>query len=873
MPEEAPGLWGDDTRLFRIAGASANGAGRDWFRGLVKHVATTLGVEYAFVAELATSGDRARSVALWGRDRWLDDIEYDLAGTPCQEVLQGQRCHHVDNLCDRFPEDVLLAQLGARSFVGVPLVGGGGRILGHLAAFDTKPLLEDSPGLKVLDAFADRARIELERLLAEESLKRSLAELELEVARQGEDLEAAHHKLEALLGINEAVSKHLTREALFDEIARVLGKVLPAELLVIFVKSPESAVIYEARRESGSMQLVPGERIPRRDSVVGWVLDHGQVLIPSGPGEVRRRFPATWARLEQEGMKSVCALPLITQGNCLGAVGMMASTAGAYRDVPPSFLEKIGTGLAIALDNCLAYETLSRQGRELEALLGVNVAIRRRLSRDDLFNTLAECLRDLLPSDRMGIELPVSGDRLETHILNSQRHRDPSDRVQQLPSAGTACRWAQENREWRAAASRDELKEAFPVTYDVMLREGMESLCAIPLISGDQSIGVLFFMAARKGAYEDVSFSLLEQLASSVAVALDNSLAHEELQRIRDRLAAENVYLQEEIRQQHGFDEIIGYSPALLEVLAQVEVVAASDATVVILGETGTGKELIARAIHTRSRRRGRPLIKVNCSAISAGLVESELFGHVKGAFTGAVSNREGRFELADKGTLFLDEIGDLSLETQVKLLRVLQEQEFERVGSSKTQKVDVRVIAATNRDLVKLMEEGKFRADLYYRLNVMPVRLPPLRERRQDIPLLARYFHERFARELGKRLDPLPQETLDRFAAYDWPGNVRELQNVVERWVVLAGSPLARSGPDEPAAQPLPTIPADGAGGTLEEVERRHIEAVLEGSSWVIEGPEGAARKLGLHPSTLRSRMQKLRVRRPQPVGSSLQG
>ncbi len=861
-PEEAASLWSDETKLFRIAGASADDAGRAWFRGLVRHVATTLGVDYAFVAELATSGDRARSVALWGRDRWLDDIEYDLAGTPCQEVLQGQRCHHVDGLCERFPTDRLLAELGARSFVGVPLVGGGGKILGHLAALHTKPLLEDSPGLKVLDAFADRARAELERLLAEESLRKSLAELELEVARQGEDLAAAHHELEALLGINEAVSKHLNREALFDEIARVLGSVLPAELLVIFVEGAESAVIYETRKESGSSRLVSGERVPRHDSVVGWVLDHGEVVIPD-LAEVRRRFPTTWAKLEQEGMKAVCALPLITQGHCLGAVGLMASAPDAYRDVAPGFLEKIGTGLAIALDNSLNYEKLSRQGRELEALLAVNVAIRRRLTRDELFDTLAECLRDLLPSDRMGIELPVTDALLETHILHPRSPHGFPDRVQQLPSAGTACRWAQQNRQWRVAASRGELAEAFPVTHAVMAREGMESLCAIPLISADQSLGVLFFMAARQGAYEGVSLSLLEQLASSVAVALDNSLAHEELRRIRDRLAAENTYLQEEIRQQHGFDEIVGGSPALLGVLAQVEVVAGSDATVVILGETGTGKELIARAIHNRSRRRGRPLIKVNCSAISAGLVESELFGHVKGAFTGAVSNRQGRFELADKGTLFLDEIGDLSLETQVKLLRVLQEQEFERVGSSKTQKVDVRVIAATNRDLARLMEEGRFRSDLYYRLNVMPIRLPPLRERRQDIALLARHFQERFTRELGKPLGPLPEEMLERFAAYDWPGNVRELQNVVERWVVLAGSPIAQSLPDEPAARALaPRV--DGAGnGTLEEVERRHIEAILEDTSWVIEGPEGAARKLGLHPSTLRSRMQKLGVRR----------
>jgi len=452
-------------------------------------------------------------------------------------------------------------------------------------------------------------------------------------------------------------------------------------------------------------------------------------------------------------------------------------------------------------------------------------------------------------------------------------------KVAELPAAGTACRWTEENRQWLVASSRDELRQRFPVTFEVMCREGMQSLCTMPLLSGERCRGVLFFMAAREAAYKDLRRGMFDQVAGAVAVALDNCMAYEELRTLRDRLALENVYLQEEIRQEHNFGEIVGGSPALLAVLSQVERMAPTDSGVMILGETGTGKELIARALHDRSHRRERPLVKVNCSAIPAGLVESELFGHVKGAFTGAVSARIGRFELADGGTIFLDEIGDLALETQVKLLRVLQEREFEAVGSSQTRKVDVRVISATNRDLRRAVDSGAFRADLFYRLNVMPIRVPPLRERRDDIPLLVSHFLERHARELGKRILGVSRETMERLVAYDWPGNVRELENLMERAVVLASDPVIELNPGlvplDPSngdgASPPPAMSSIHAGPTsLDALQRRHIEAVLDQTGWVIEGDRGAARQLGLHPNTLRSRMKKLGLRRPGSARSA---
>ena len=346
------------------------------------------------------------------------------------------------------------------------------------------------------------------------------------------------------------------------------------------------------------------------------------------------------------------------------------------------------------------------------------------------------------------------------------------------------------------------------------------------------------------------------------------------------RLQAQNRYLQEEIRSEHNFEEIVGNSPSLLEVLRLVDQVAPADSTALILGETGTGKELIARAIHDRSSRRSRPLVKVNCGAISAGLVESELFGHVKGAFTGALANRDGRFKVADGGTIFLDEVGELPLETQVKLLRVLQEQEFEPIGSSKTIKADVRIIAATNRDLNTAVAEGKFRRDLYYRLNVFPIAVPPLRERTADIPLLVAFFLQRFAKKFGKAVKQVQPETMRRLVAYAWPGNIRELQNVIERAILLSPGDTLRLAPDfGPIASPdgpreseiristktgAVETHAPSESNSLEDVERRHIESVLAQTNWMIEGDRGAAKVLGLNPSTLRSRMKNLGIKRP---------
>jgi formate hydrogenlyase transcriptional activator len=374
------------------------------------------------------------------------------------------------------------------------------------------------------------------------------------------------------------------------------------------------------------------------------------------------------------------------------------------------------------------------------------------------------------------------------------------------------------------------------------------------------SIGAITLGSLNRSQYSESDADFLMEVANQIAIAVDNLRAHEETEALKARFEAEAVYLQEEIKTEHNFEEIIGQSTAIRALLKKLEQGAPTDATVLIHGETGTGKELLARAVHDRSRRKTRPLVKVNCGAIPSGLVESELFGHERGAFTGATQQRIGRFELAHGGTIFLDEVTELPLETQVKLLRVLQEGEFERVGSSRTIKVDVRVIAATNRNLQEVVRSGAFRSDLFYRLNVFPLEVSALRERREDIPLLVNFFLGRFSKSVGKKIRGLSQKSMERLVQYAWPGNIRELQNVIERAVVLAKGAIVQIDDSMLGAE---ASPEESTIETLENVERNHIIRALQETQWVIHGKKGAAELLGINPSTLRSRMEKLAIKK----------
>ena len=394
------------------------------------------------------------------------------------------------------------------------------------------------------------------------------------------------------------------------------------------------------------------------------------------------------------------------------------------------------------------------------------------------------------------------------------------------------------------------------------LPDETKSVCAVPLTCTQHKLGALFVGSLVEGTYGEEEARFLSLVATQVCSAIENHFAHGQIAELKGRLEQRSLGVddEEEIRQLHGFEEIVGHSATLRNVLMQIETVAPTDCTVLICGETGTGKELVARAIHDRSSRHKASFVKLNCAAIPTGLLESELFGHEKGAFTGAISQRIGRFELANQGTMFLDEIGEIPLELQPKLLRVLQEREFERLGNSRTLHTDTRLVAATNRDLEQMVEENRFRADLFYRLNVFPVRIPALRERPEDIPLLVNHFTKQYARRMNKQIDSVASETMKALCAYHWPGNIRELQNVIERAVVMTrGSELQVLVSE---FKRRPGSNADSScSGTLEEAERAHILATLKQTGWVIAGPNGAAARLGLHRSTLQFRMKKLGI------------
>jgi formate hydrogenlyase transcriptional activator len=522
-------------------------------------------------------------------------------------------------------------------------------------------------------------------------------------------------------------------------------------------------------------------------------------------------------------------------------------------------------------------EALRKSEEWNRSLLQINNAIITNLTQQALLHSISETLLRVISFDRCAITLyQPQRDAFRFLAVEGDLHSDYFRSGLDESRNETCLAWVFDHQ--RPLLRRDLAKEGQYANERRLVAEDIQSMCVLPLVFQGRSIGTLSLVSREKDRYSDEDAVFLQEVANQVVLAIQNMQSYQEIESLKARLEKENVYLREELRTEHNFEEIVGNSPAVLRALGAVDQVAPTDATVLIYGETGTGKELVARAIHSRSARNGRALVNVNCSAISAGLVESELFGHMKGAFTGALERRIGRFELAHGGTIFLDEIGELSLETQVKLLRVLQEHEFEPVGSSHPVRVDVRVIAATNRNLREAIQAGLFRSDLFYRLNVFPIELPPLRERRSDIPQLVAFCVSRFSKRLGKKIDGVSRESMEKLMNYPWPGNIRELQNVIERAVILSVDPTLRldrdlmpvaastkgmetreanapehSQADLKSPKPLPT---------LDEVDRNHILAALQHAGGVVDGPRGAARILNLHPNTLRHRMAKLGIK-----------
>jgi formate hydrogenlyase transcriptional activator len=574
------------------------------------------------------------------------------------------------------------------------------------------------------------------------------------------------------------------------------------------------------------------------------------------------------------GIRSVWSRPLFSsEGKVLGTFAILYREVRTPDSMDLQLIENASHVTGIAIERHMKEQVLQRERDRLRLLLEITSSVTSRLDLRQVVEALSMNLFRVMQCDVSALLLPDSeSNDLRVTMLHNPDARGPFREGWLVPTNGSISGQVLRTAKSVRIDSFEQVREDPEIygspngklLYEHVVEEGLKTACYLPLVARGRVVGVLMLSRRSENTFEKDDVILLEQVARQVAIAVENTLEYEKATKDRDKETKQRLYLEEEIRAEFG--EIVGESPALKTALSLVSVVAPTDSSVLILGETGTGKELVARAIHKLGGRSEKAFVKVNCAAIPLGLLESELFGHEKGAFTGAVAQKAGRFELADKGTLFLDEVGDIPLELQAKLLRVLQEQEFERLGSNRTHKVDVRLIAATHRDLPGMVKQGTFREDLYYRLKVFPIQVPALRQRTEDIPRLVRHFTALYAQRMNKQIDIIPADTMDALGRYTWPGNIRELQNFIERAVILSPQSTLRAPTSELEPFPSPketNVPMNG----LAEVERDHILRALEASSWVIGGQSGAAARLGMKRTSLVYRMKKLRIRRPAEV------
>ncbi len=664
-----------------------------------------------------------------------------------------------------------------------------------------------------------------------------------------------------LLELSKAIASHRDLSGLFHDLAcRLQNLVDFSHLGVMLYDSRRNAMRFHLLETCEPTEWQTPAEVPMEGSIAGWVWQNQEPVVIRDL-ELEDRFPFAKTLLKTP-VKSVCSVPLTTAHQRLGVVNFWTEKAGAYDRLDLEFVKLVAAQIAVAVEAQCHQHKLARERDRSQLLLEINNTLVSNLNLRELVSAISTCLRRVMPHDVAGLALldPVIN-KLRVTALEFPANENVFVEDEIIDLEGTPG--------GIAFTTRQPVMSGLGHSADpVGNRAGLKSGCTVPLVSHDRALGILGVASLRENAFSDDDAELLNQVGKQVAIAVENALAFREIDALKNQLTQEKLYLEEEIRTEYNFEEIIGNSPTLKRVLQDVETVAATDSTVLIYGETGTGKELIAHAIHNLSRRRERTLVKVNCAAIPTGLLESEFFGHERGAFTGAIDRRIGRFELAHQGTIFLDEVEDIPLELQSKLLRVLQEHEFERLGSSRTLHVDVRVVAATNSDLAQLVAEKKFRSDLYYRLNVFPINVPPLRERSEDIPLLVHFFANKFAQQMKKPIESIPKETMAALTSYHWPGNIRELQNLVERGVILSrGSRLEI--PLAELKQSNKVSNHTNGATTLEAVEREHILRVLGESNWVIGGPSGAAARLGLNRTTLNHRMRKLDITRPQPQQS----
>jgi formate hydrogenlyase transcriptional activator len=684
---------------------------------------------------------------------------------------------------------------------------------------------------------------------------------------------------ETLVRVSRAIGAHGDLKELFGVLANELQRVVQFDFIGVSLRDNSSDTFhnYFIEMATGS-ELLPEEMLTPEETLTSCVYERQEPLFRS-TNEMEPRYARLQAILRRLSIRSICALPLTTAHRKLGAITFGSKQVDTYSPSEVRFVSQVAGYIALAFDDASNFAALRRASEKLQTkndrlqlLLDVTNQVVSNLDLHDLLHAIWRDVRRVMQCDYAGLSLPdTENKQLRLYAVDFPEGKGflQEDMVYSIEGSPSGAAF----RTMKALT----LQSPFTgwVNYPIVqiaMREGLKSFCFLPLIRRNRAIGTLVLGRLRDDAFSQADVDFLSQVANQVALAVENALAYREIRDLKEQLSKEKLYLEDEIRTEMNFAQIIGGSASLRQALKRVETVAPTDSTVLIYGETGTGKELIARGIHDLSPRRAKPFVKLNCAAIPTGLLESELFGHEKGAFTGAIAQRIGRFEVADGGTIFLDEIGEIPLELQTKLLRVLQEREFERLGSSRTLRTDARLIAATNRDLEAMVAEQKFRSDLFFRLNVFPVHVPPLRERQVDIPLLVRHFTQQFSTRMKKVMDTIPSATMDALCRYHWPGNIRELQNVIERAVIISTGPalsvdvsdLKFPKAGSPAENPSSPKSTNGVlHDVLQETERQQILKALKQSNWVVAGPNGAAAHLGMNRSTLQVRMRKLGISR----------
>jgi formate hydrogenlyase transcriptional activator len=783
-----------------------------------------------------------------------------LVGTPAALAFSSRKTvlrHRPD--FDEFTADIMKHAYarGIKSGCAVPLICHD-KIVGSMALASLRESAFTEEDAELLTQIGAQVAIAVAN--AQNFEKTRLAQAQMQRERDRSKL---------LLDVNNAVVSYLNMSDLLKSISARLNEVMSNDSSFIALCGPNNT-LQAFGVDLGKLKDVvfrEGLCIPMEGTPEELAIKSGRPVLVRSVADFQK-FSSPWVQYAVDhGLKSACINPLISHGRSLGALGVTSMREDAFAPEAAELLEQISVQIALAVENalnfektCKAEQVAKHERDRSKLLLNINNALVSHLDLTELVRAISNSLHPVVPNECVALAIYDS----ETGKLFAQA---VSSVINPMPEGvyydpeGTTSGLALNSGKPVYLPRPDYENFPSPVTHG-FFKNGLKSLYSVPISVHGRKLGAMSISSVRENAFTEDDQELFQQIAKQVAIAAANALAVRDLETLKNKLAQEKLYLEDEIRNELNFDEIVGQSPALKQVLKLVETVAASDSTVLLLGETGTGKELIARAVHELSRRQSRTFVKLNCAAIPTGLLESELFGHEKGAFTGAIAQKIGRLELADQGTLFLDEVGDIPVEIQPKLLRALQEREFERLGSTRTKKVNVRLVAATNRDLEKMIEERQFRGDLYYRLNVFPIHIPPLRERRDDIPLLVRYFATKFARQMQKPIDSIPTETMNKLQGWHWPGNVRELENLIERAVILTtGTALQVPLPEVKASSVsvpgLPSSPLEGDG------DREHIIKILRETGGMLGGPSGAAARLGIKRTTLQYKIKKLGITR----------